>query len=68
MVDFEDGVGGVSLSYSSFVPAPARTKSDDNLICYEAMVEISAERIRIQNLRFAYFLCGAQRMSAMIKR
>jgi hypothetical protein len=30
--------------------------------------EIFAERIRIQNLRFAYFLCDAQKVSGVIKR
>jgi hypothetical protein len=34
---------------------------------YEALPEIFAERIRIQNLRFAHFLCGAQEMSGVVK-
>jgi hypothetical protein len=33
-----------------------------------AAARIAAERIRIQNLRFAHFLCGAQEMSGVIKR
>jgi hypothetical protein len=33
-----------------------------------ALPEVFAERIRIQNLRFAHFLCGAQEMSGVIKR
>jgi hypothetical protein len=37
-------------------------------IIYNALPEILAERIRIQNLRFAYLLCGAQEMSGVIKR
>jgi hypothetical protein len=32
------------------------------------MPELFAGRIRIQNLRFAHFLCGAQEMSGVIKR
>jgi hypothetical protein len=68
MIGFEDGVGGVRVSYSSFVPARGRTKTDIKLMGYEALPEIFAERIRIQNLRFAHFLCGAQEMSAVIKR
>jgi hypothetical protein len=37
-------------------------------IIYNALPEILAERIRIQNLRFAHLLCGAQEMSGLIKR
>jgi hypothetical protein len=36
-------------------------------VSYERLPETSAERIRIQNLRFAYFLCGAQELSRRIK-
>jgi hypothetical protein len=68
MIGFEDGVGGVRVSYSSFVPAPARRKIAIKLIGCQALPEIFAERIRIQNLRFAHFLCAAQEMSAVIKR
>jgi hypothetical protein len=34
----------------------------------ERLPEIFAARIRIQNLRFAHFLCAAQEMSGVIKR
>jgi hypothetical protein len=68
MIGFEDGVGGVRGSYSSFVPACKTTKNITITICYRTMLEIFAERIRIQNLRFAHFLCGAQEMSVVIKR
>jgi hypothetical protein len=67
MMAFEDGSGGVRRSYSSFVPARTKTEMAVILMCYQAMAEISAERIRIQNLRFAHFLCGAQEMSGVIK-
>jgi hypothetical protein len=67
MIDFEDGVGGVRLDYSSFVPAAEWAKIDVILTCYTALPEIFAKRIRIQNLRFAHFLCGAQEMSGVIK-
>jgi len=68
MMAFEDGSGGVRASYSSFVPARVMAIIVDILIRYKVMAEISAERIRIQNSRFAHFLCAAQEMSAVIKR
>jgi len=67
MIDFEDGVGGVRPDHSSFMPAAEWTKIDVILMCYAALPEIFAKRIRIQNLRFAHFLCAAQKMSAVIK-
>jgi hypothetical protein len=63
-----DGVGGVSTSYSSFVPSRDSAKNDAIADDYDTLPEILAERIRIQNLRFAHFLCGAQEMSGLIKR
>jgi hypothetical protein len=68
MIGFEDGVGGVRGSYSSFVPARKTPKNITIATCYRNMLEVFAERIRIQNLRFAHFLCAAQEMSAVIKR
>jgi hypothetical protein len=46
----------------------ARGKKCNYLSGLYRLPEILAERIRIQNLRFAYFLCAAQRMSGVIKR
>jgi len=43
----------------------SRNKSHFNRLLM--MPEIFAERIRIQNLRFAYFLCDAQKVSDVIK-
>jgi hypothetical protein len=63
-----DGVGGVRTSYSSFVPSRRIAKIEANLMGCGALLEIFAARIRIQNLRFAHFLCGAQEMSGVIKR
>jgi hypothetical protein len=42
MMAFEDGSGGVSLSYSSFVPACLGAKIAIGLICYDMLPEISA--------------------------
>jgi hypothetical protein len=56
------------LSYSSFVPIRSSAKSEMITDNCDRLPEILAERIRIQNLRFAHFLCGAQEMSAVIKR
>jgi hypothetical protein len=42
MMAFEDGSGGVRLSYSSFVPARVNRKIAIGLICYDALPEISA--------------------------
>jgi hypothetical protein len=56
------------LSYSSFVPDRSAHKNKMISIIYNALPEILAERIRIQNLRFAHFLCAAQEMSGLTKR
>jgi hypothetical protein len=56
------------LSYSSFVPSRHSAKNDAITDNCDTLPEILAERIRIQNLRFAHFLCGAQEMSGVIKR
>jgi hypothetical protein len=39
---FEDGSGGVTKSYSSFVPAPVDAKIAIGLMRYDAMPKISA--------------------------
>jgi hypothetical protein len=39
-----------------------------NIMGCSDLLEMSAGRIRIQNLRFAHFLCAAQQMSGVIKR
>jgi hypothetical protein len=62
-----DGVGGVSNSYSSFVPSAWTENISVISMQYQVIPEILAERIRIQNLRFAYLLCAAQRMSMTLK-
>jgi hypothetical protein len=59
----KDGVGGVRTSHSSFVPNRKMAKTEVIIITYTTVPEIFAERIRIQNLRFAYFLCAAQFVS-----
>jgi hypothetical protein len=64
MIGFEDGVGGVAQSYSSFVPARSRTKIAVCLGSYQVLSEKFAKRIRIQNLRFAHSLCAAQFLSS----
>jgi hypothetical protein len=68
MMSFKDGVGGVSNSYSSFMPSRANEEIAIVIIGCRDLLEIFAERIRIQNLRFAHFLCAAQEMSGVIKR
>jgi hypothetical protein len=55
-------------SYSSFMPNDDGAKNYVITNSYSALPEILAERIRIQNLRFAHFLCAAQEMSGVIKR
>jgi hypothetical protein len=50
------------------VPSRDSAKNDGITDNYGTLPEILAERIRIQNLRFAHFLCGAQEMSGVIKR
>jgi hypothetical protein len=62
-----DGVGGVSNSYSSFVPSARIENIAGISMQYQVIPEILAERIRIQNLRFAYLLCAAQGMSMALK-
>jgi hypothetical protein len=42
MMAFEDGGGGVSLIYSSFVPARARAEMIDRLVRYGVLPKISA--------------------------
>jgi hypothetical protein len=37
-----------------------RAQKQNDINRLHALPEILAERIRIQNLRFAYFLCAAQ--------
>jgi len=64
----KDGVGGVKTSYSSFMPIRDSAKNDMITDNCDTLPENVAERIRIQNLRFAHFLCAAQEMSWMIKR
>jgi hypothetical protein len=54
-------------SYSSSVPSHHIKESLAITASYKTLPETSAERIRIQNLRFAYFLCGAQQLSRRIK-
>jgi hypothetical protein len=62
-----DGVGGVGTEV--FKLRAKQTRREKFMIhnSLRAMHEISARRIRIQNLRFAHSLCGAQRMSSAIK-
>jgi hypothetical protein len=62
-----DGVGGVRLSYSSFVPSRDSAKNEAITDNCDTLPEILAERIRIQNLRFAHFLCDAQGVGGMMK-
>jgi hypothetical protein len=50
------------------MPSRGSAKNHATTNNYDTMPEIFAERIRIQNLRFAHFLCGAQEMSGVIKR
>jgi hypothetical protein len=50
------------------MPSRDSAKNDAITNNYDTLPEIFARRIRIQNLRFAYFLCGAQEMSGVIKR
>jgi hypothetical protein len=50
------------------VPVHGIAKIEAVINSYKAIPEIFAERIRIQNLRFAHFLCAAQEMSGVIKR
>jgi hypothetical protein len=42
MIAFEDGSGGVTASYSSFVPARVEAKIAIGLICYDPPSGISA--------------------------
>jgi hypothetical protein len=50
------------------MPSRTNAKIAFNVMGCSALPEIIAGRIRIQNLRFAHFLCGAQEMSGVIKR
>jgi hypothetical protein len=49
------------------MPSRANTKIALIIIGCRDLLEMFAGRIRIQNLRFAHFLCGAQEMSGVIK-
>jgi hypothetical protein len=68
MMISSDGVGGVTQSYSSFVPSPEIHKMTAISIRCVTMPEFLAQRIRIQNLRFAYLLCAAQEMSTALNK
>jgi hypothetical protein len=50
------------------MPSRANAKNVFNIMGYSYLLEMFAEQIRIQNLRFAHFLCAAQEMSGVIKR
>jgi hypothetical protein len=63
----KDGVGGVGLELFKLYAKPLPRNIPSILNILEDLLEKSAERIRIQNLRFAYLLCVAQRVSTAIK-
>jgi hypothetical protein len=54
--------------HSSFVPSQNSAKNAEISDNCDSLTQLLAKRIRIQNLRFAHFLCGAQEMSGVIKR
>jgi hypothetical protein len=58
-----DGINGVGTSYSSFVPSYRSAKKLCFLNAWRFGGAASEVRTRIQNLRFAHFLCAAQEMS-----
>jgi hypothetical protein len=49
------------------VPSRANAKIALIITGCKDLPEMFAGRIRIQNLRFAHFLCGAQEMSGVVK-
>jgi len=59
-----DGVGGVGTELFKLYAKPMPGKIPSALNILEDLLEKLAERIRIQNLRFAYLLCDAQRVSS----
>jgi hypothetical protein len=63
----KDGIGGVGTELFKLYAKPWPGKIPSVLRTLEDLLEKSAERIRIQNLRFAYLLCAAQRVSTAIK-
>jgi hypothetical protein len=66
MVGSMDGINGVGTNYSSFVPSCCSAKSVYLINTWSFRTTVLAAPVRIQNLRFAQFLCDAQELSRLM--